>query len=149
MSKLSTSSWTMSLRTRRKMAEPVSKYLSAIDGLQEVAERFQSVVIENIDAIRLIEKYDCKDALIYCDPPYVPDTRYASRANTYGVEMSCGDHADLLKALRNCKGRVIISGYPSSLYSETLGDWKYVTVQGKAHLANSGQVRQEALWLNW
>jgi DNA adenine methylase len=149
MSKLTNSSWAMSVRTRRKMAEPVSKYLSAIEGLQEIAERFSSVVIENMEAKKLIKKYDCKDALIYCDPPYLPETRHGSSANTYAFEMSYADHEELLNILINCSGRVVISGYPSQLYNEKLSTRKKVMIKGKAHIANSGQFRDEVLWMNW
>jgi DNA adenine methylase len=131
------------------MAEPVSKYLSAIEGLQEIAERFRSVAIENMDAIKLIEKYDCKDALIYCDPPYLPETRHGSNANTYAFEMTYEDHEKLLEILNKCKAHVIVSGYHSKLYDQKLSKWKTDSIEGKAHLANSGQLRKELLWMNW
>jgi len=149
MSKLTESSWAMSLRTRRKMAEPVSKYLSAIEGLQDIAERFRSVSIENMEAIKLIKKYDCEDALIYCDPPYLPETRHGSNAKTYSFEMSYEDHENLLRTLNKCKSSVIISGYHSDLYDKKLSNWRTDTIEGKAHIANSGQQRTEVLWMNW
>jgi len=149
MSKLTASSWAMSLRTRRMMAEPVSKYLSAIEGLQEIAERFRSVAIENMDAIKLIKKYDCQDALIYCDPPYLPETRHGANANTYAFEMSFEDHEILLDTLIECNARVIISGYHSNLYDKKLKKWRTDSIEGKSHVANSGQLRKEVLWMNW
>lgn len=149
MSKLTTSSWAMSLRTRRSMAEPVSKYLSAIEGLQEIAERFRSVAIENMDATKLIKKYDCEDGLIYCDPPYLPETRHGENANTYAHEMSFEDHEALLDTLIDCKAHIVISGYHSTLYDKQLRGWRTDVVEGKAHMANSGQLRKEVLWMNW
>ncbi|MGH2272404.1 DNA adenine methylase [Anaerohalosphaeraceae bacterium U12dextr] len=149
MSKLTASSWAMSLRTRREMAEPVSKYLSAIEGIQEIAERFRTVAIENMDAIKLIKKYDCQDALIYCDPPYLPETRYGANANTYAFEMSYEDHETLLNTLNDCKSHVIISGYHSDLYDMKLRGWRMDSIEGKSHIANSGQIRKEVLWMNW
>jgi len=149
MSKLNASSWAMSVRTRRRMAEPVSKYLSAIEGLQDVAERFRSVVIEALPADVVIRKYDADDALIYCDPPYLAATRHGGRAATYGQEMSPDDHADLLSLLRDVKSRVILSGYESHLYDDMLSGWANRSVEGKAHLANSGQKRTEYLWFNF
>jgi DNA adenine methylase len=149
MSKLTVSSWAMSLRTRREMAEPVSKYLSAIEGIQEIAERFRTVAIENMDAIKLIKKYDCQEALIYCDPPYLPETRYGANANTYAFEMSYEDHEALLNALNDCKSHVIISGYHSDLYDMKLQGWRMDSIEGKSHIANSGQLRKEVLWMNW
>ncbi len=130
-------------------SRPVSKYLSAIDGLEEIAERFRSVVIENKEATEVVKKYDRHDALIYCDPPYLPETRHGSNASTYAFEMSREDHVSLLETIRDCKGRVIISGYSSDLYNEMLSDWKVASIEAKAHIANSGQRRKEILWMNY
>ncbi len=148
-SKLTKRHWTMSLRARRKMAEPVSKYLSAIDGLEEVAERFATVAVEHMDAIELIEKYDRDDALIYCDPPYLPQTRYKGITNHYANEMSFEDHEKFLDVLLACKGKVVLSGYHSELYDQKLSGWKIDTLTTKAHMKNSGQTREEVLWMNW
>ena len=131
------------------MAEPVSKYLSAIDGLQEIAERFRSVAIEHIEAKKLIEKHDRDDVLFYCDPPYVPETRHGAQAKTYGYEMSYEDHTELLELLKKCKARVALSGYACELYDTALSSWRRETAEGKSHIANSGQARTEVLWMNW
>ncbi|MHC4556061.1 MAG: DNA adenine methylase [Planctomycetota bacterium] len=149
MSKLSPASWAVSLRTRRKMAEPVSKYLSAIDGLQDVAERLRTVLIENLPASELLSKYDAEDVLFYCDPPYLPETRHGKKAATYGVEMTYDEHVEMLTVLNDCKGRIILSGYASDLYDSKLSNWRREEASGKAHLANSGQKRTEVIWLNW
>ena len=149
MTNLSPSSWVVSLRTRRKMAEPVSKYLSAIDSLEDVACRFRSVVIENLDAIKIIDKYDCDDAFFYCDPPYVPESRHGKKANTYGCEMTTEDHLKLLNRLKRCKAKVIISGYQSNLYNKALVDWNQDSFEGKSHVSNSGQSRTEVIWKNY
>ncbi|ARN56795.1 DNA adenine methylase [Sedimentisphaera salicampi] len=148
MSKLSPASWVMSLRTRRKMAEPVSKYLSTIEGLEPIAERFRSVVIENLDAVKLITKYDREDSLIYCDPPYLPETRNQN-TNTYGFEMSVEEHTQLLEKLRECRGKVILSGYNSKLYTEKLSNWRKDELETKSYMKNSGQARTEVLWMNF
>lgn len=149
MSNLTEASWAISLRTRRKMAEPVSKYLSAIDGLPEIAERFRSVAIEQVEAKKLIEKHDRNEILFYCDPPYLPETRHGAQARTYGCEMSYGDHVELLEVLKNSKARIALSGYACELYDDALSSWRRVTAEGKSHLANSGQSRTEILWMNW
>jgi DNA adenine methylase len=149
MSKLSATSWATSLRTRRKMPEPVSKYLSAIEGLADVAERFRHVVIECLPAVQLVEKYDRPDVFFYCDPPYVPATRHGGAARTYHREMSYEDHETLLAALKGCEGRVMVSGYSSELYETEFTDWSRETCEAKAHMANSGERREEVIWMNW
>lgn len=124
--------WAVSSRTRRNMAEPVSKYLSAIDGLVDVVERFKTVMIESLDAVDVIEKYDANDVLFYCDPPYLAETRSKGEASTYKFEMTNQDHEKLLDKLNDLSGKVIISGYPSGLYSNKLKSWRIVEFETKA-----------------
>jgi DNA adenine methylase len=149
MSELSPASWSTSIRTRRNMAEPVSKYLSSIDGLPDVAERFRTVLLECSPASELIKKYDGEDVFFYCDPPYVPETRHGKKAKTYGKEMTYEDHEELLDVLLKCQGKVMLSGYPSVLYDTALSSWRREEYITKAHMANSGQKRIEVLWMNW
>lgn len=153
MSKLYPSHWALSLRTRRAMAEPVSKYLSAIEGLEEVATRFRSVAIERMPAIDLIAKYDAKrpddEVFLYCDPPYVPATRHGGNASTYGVEMTHEDHASLLERLRGCVAKVMVSDYPHELYDDLLRGWRREELSTVAHLNNSSAERVEVAWMNY
>jgi DNA adenine methylase len=149
MTRLYPCHWAASTRARRSMAEPVSKYLSAIDGLEDVAGRFRTVMIDCLPATELVAKYDAEDVLFYCDPPYVPESRYLQQANIYGKEMTLDDHIALLDALLACKGKVMISGYDSPLYAEKLAGWTRVTTTGIVHMSNSGQERVEVMWMNW
>ena len=131
------------------MAETVSKFLSSIDGLEDVATRFRSVAIESLPAIDLIRKYDSKDAFFYCDPPYLPETRHGGEGKTYGCEMTVADHEVLLDCLKSAKGKVMLSGYSSRLYDQSLRGWSRQTLKGKSHMANSGQSRTEVIWMNY
>lgn len=149
MSRLTTSSWCMSTRTRRGMPEPVSKYLSAVEGLPEVADRFRATVIECMPAIDIVKKYDGPDVFFYCDPPYVPSTRHGGSARTYHKEMSTEDHEALLAVLGGCQAKVMVSGYGSELYDRRLAGWSRLSQVAKAHMANSGEDREEVLWMNW
>jgi len=149
MSKLSKSCWAYSRRTRRDMAEPVSKYLSAIDGLEEVAARLRTVMIESRPAIELIPRYDGEDSFFYLDPPYMPETRHGNKAATYAHEMSVDDHAALLDALLQIKGKAMLSGYAAPLYDEKLKAWRREELKTKAHMANSGEERTEVIWFNF
>jgi len=149
MSKLTPKSWSASTRTRRGMPEGVSKYLSAIDGLENVSDRLREVMFECLPAIDIIKKYDSEDALFYLDPPYLPETRHSGKASTYGVEMCYEDHENLLGTIKSCKSKIILSGYLSDLYSSELKDWRVDTVKGKSHMSNSGQSRTEILWMNY
>lgn len=149
MSKLSKNCWAYSRRTRRDMAEPVSKYLSAIDGLEDVAARLRTVMIESRPAIELIPRYDGEDSFFYLDPPYMPETRHGNKAATYAHEMTVDDHAALLDALLQIKGKAMLSGYAAPLYDEKLKTWRREELKTKAHMANSGEERTEVIWFNY
>ena len=96
----------------------VSEWLSAVDGLPDVHARLRRVLIENIPAVDLILREDAPGTLFYCDPPYLHETRTATAG--YAFEMAEADHRDLLDVLRQCKGKVVLSGYPSALYDRSL-----------------------------
>jgi DNA adenine methylase len=149
MSRLTPNSWATSTRTRRKMPEPISKYLSALDGLEAVAARFRPVMIENMPAIDLIRKYDGNDVLFYCDPPYPASTRSGRKATTYAFEMTDAQHAELLDMIGQCRGRVLISSYDSPLYTNHLKDWTRIEKSTHVQFSNSGRNRLEVLWKNW
>lgn len=149
MSKLSKNCWAYSRRTRREMAEPVSKYLSAIDGLEDVAARLRTVMIESRPAIELIPRYDGEDSFFYLDPPYLPETRHGNKAATYAHEMTVDDHAALLDALLQMRGKAMLSGYAAPLYDDKLRAWRREELKTKAHMANSGEERTEVIWFNY
>ncbi len=81
--------------------------------------------------------------LIYCDPPYLIETRTSKRR--YRHEYSRQDHLDLLDLLRSLSCRIIVSGYPSTLYDDVLGDWHFVELQAMTW----GGPRTEKLWYNY
>jgi DNA adenine methylase len=149
MSAITANAWATSTRTRRGMPEPISKYLSAIDGLDKVADRFRQVVIEWQQAIDTIKKYDDTDTLFYCDPPYPAETRSGGKADTYAIEMTTADHERLLTTLRACKGRIVLSGYPSALYDQVLKGWRRIERPMHVQFSNSGANRTEVFWLNF
>jgi DNA adenine methylase len=78
-------------RTRRGMNGNASEWLSAIDGLPEVHARLRPVILENLPAVEVIRHEDTPGALMYCDPPYLHQTR-ATTAEYGPHEMSEDDH---------------------------------------------------------
>ena len=83
------------------------------------------------------------DALIYADPPYVLSTRGGRRY--YDHEMSDAQHTALLTLLQAMKCRVMISGYPSLLYSKMLSAWRCISYRTRTR----GRTLTECLWLNF
>jgi DNA adenine methylase len=136
-------------RTRRGMNEQASAWLSAVEGLPEVHARLSRVVILNRPALEVIRSQDGPDTLMYLDPPYLAETR--SVPDVYAHEMSEADHVALLDVIRQCVGKVMLSGYPSLLYDEALAGWHRVVFDVANHAA-SGDVKarkQEVVWCNF
>ena len=139
-------------RVRRGMADVVSGYLSMIDEqLPFIVERLRRVQILSRPALDVIQVWDTTDTLHYCDPPYVPETRHEGSRSIYGCEMTEEAHRELAHVLRACKGKVVLSGYPSDLYNELYGEWRTVRFDMPNHAAGgrSKTRKQEMLWMNW
>ncbi|KOQ95167.1 DNA methylase [Pluralibacter gergoviae] len=118
----------------------------------------ESLLIEAVDAVDFIESKLRRHAvdgrtelermgrvLIYCDPPYLPETR--SSAARYRYEYTVDDHKRLLMRLRDLPSNVsvILSGYPSDLYDRMLTGWRAREFQAMTR----GGVRTEKIWMNY
>jgi DNA adenine methylase len=136
-------------RTRRGVNGNVSEWLTAVEGLPQVHDRLRRVLIERMPAVALIKREDTPATLFYCDPPYLHETRTATDA--YAHEMTEKDHRELLTTLLGCKGNVMLSGYASDLYEETLGGWTRHTFDLPNNAAGGETKRRmtEVLWCNW
>ena len=136
-------------RTRRRMNGNVSEWLSAVDGLPEVHARLRRVFVENMPALEIIKREDTAGTLFYCDPPYLHETRISKDA--YSYEMNEQEHRDLLALLLECKGKVMLSGYPSELYDSMLQSWTRHTFDLPNNAAGGDVKRRmtEVLWCNF
>lgn len=106
-------------------------------------ERLKNAQIENLPATELIKRYNTPDVFIYADPPYLHGTR---KGNLYRCEMEDQDHVELLEALREHPGKVLLSGYNNDLYNDLLPGWRKVQ---KSTQAEAGIKRVETLWMNY
>lgn len=111
--------------------------------LAEAADRLKKVQIENRPAVEVIRKFNHDNVLIYADPPYLMHTRGGKQ---YRCEMGENEHVELLGALRDHKGYVILSGYPSEMYDRELNGWHKVT---KRSYNQNADARTEVLWTNY
>lgn len=132
--------------SRRNMSGAVSRWHGRLDQLYDVADRLRRVQIENKPATEVIERHDDENSLFYLDPPYPHEIR--GDTNSYGHEMTDDDHRELAEAVKNCEGKVAISGYQCDLYNELFGDWNRVDGEVKTMHTTKDQ-RQESLWLNY
>ena len=134
------------LTSRAGMAGAVSRWLGAVEGLPEIAQRLQRVQIENAPALEVIKRYDRERTLFYLDPPYVHGSR--GDASAYGHEMTDNDHCELAALLHGIQGRAVLSGYRSPLYDDLFAGWRRVDADEKLCNSSKGS-RQESLWMNF
>lgn len=138
-------------RVRRGMQEQVSAWMSAIDQMEEVADRLMRILVIGGPFEEKMEKYDRSGILIYCDPPYDPRTR--TDPDSYGENDTTAEwHDGFLTRLRSVKhAKLIVSGNPNSRYDEALAGWTRVSrqVADTSSGAKSKRIREEVLWMNY
>jgi len=134
---------------RRHMSKPVSDYLSAIDGLYDIHNRLSNVVIFNTDGVKLIEKYDKENTIMYCDSPYCNEVRSSGR---YFHDFTDNDQDRYLEKLLNIKNaKMLISGYKCERY-EILEKNGYERIDFEVKTQNNNRVGKskiESLWKNF
>jgi hypothetical protein len=102
-------------------------------------------VFKRADALAFLRRYPFTGAeLVYCDPPYMHETR--GRANLYLYELTDRQHLSLLSLLRRLPCSVMLSGYWTRTYGDALKDWHSVTFQT---VNRAGQRTTEVLWSNF
>ena len=139
-------------RPRRFMAGDVSGFLSIIDEqLPLIVDRLRTVQLLCRSAADVIARWDSPETLFYCDPPYVATTRAKGSRDVYAHEMSEQDHLELGELLTRVQGKVVLSGYPSTLYDELYAGWYRVGFDIANHAAGgkSKARKCERLWLNY
>jgi DNA adenine methylase len=87
-----------------------NRLIGAINTLKErltpVHDRLKTVLIENLDWKKCIDRYDREGTLMYLDPPY-PD----NKCNYFHNMRDAGDHEDLASRLKNAACKWILSSY--------------------------------------
>lgn len=131
-------------------ALPSHEWSNWPEAVPAFTERLQGVLIENHDALAVINRMDHPGTLIYADPPYVHASRSAmtnrrSGTNGYAHELDDDGHIALAEVLHKARGMVVLSGYPSELYARLYADWD---MHERSHVADAGTMRTEVVWLN-
>lgn len=127
----------------REAAYAAKQWCERPEVIFQAAERLRGVQIECRPALEVIRRFSFPNVLIYADPPYLLSTRHGKQ---YRHEMTEQDHGDLLDALKEHKGPVLLSGYESDLYNEELRGWYRAEATAYAQTATK---RREVLWMNF
>jgi DNA adenine methylase len=135
---------------------------NSLENIRAVTSRFKNVLIENNPALSVMAQWDSPETLIYADPPYLPETRSPAALNAYKYEMAPEQHIELLEFFLTAKSKIILSGYPSELYTKALENAGWVredfraTASSAIQSANNGlkgkpvktSQRTESLWFS-
>ena len=129
-------------------ALPSGEWRTMPESLARVGERLEGVLIENRPALAIIDRYDLPDALIYLDPPYVPETRSQKRKgarlfHAYSHELDYEGHEELLDRILDADAMIVLSGYDNDLYNARLSAWSRFEIGTHTH---GNQKRTEVLW---
>jgi hypothetical protein len=96
------------------------------------------------DGISFLKSYPFTGSeLVYCDPPYMMETRTRS---LYRFEMTDAQHFELLRMLQSLPCRVMISGYFTKLYHLELTSWNVARFEA---MTRGGHTATEFLWFNF
>ncbi len=109
------------------------------DGNQIDFEMIHGDAVNYLKSYRFIGK-----ELVYCDPPYLRETRKKPK-RLYRYEYSRKQHEELLEILKSLKCKVMISGYESTLYKESLNGWHTHSYQASCQHG----VATEWIWMNY
>ena len=120
------------------------------DEILSYTERLRGVNIEHRNSLEVIKQHDREETLFYLDPPYLAETRKgiaqdSKTTKMYKHDMVTDDHKALLAAIKNLKGMVVISGYPSDLYDDELSGWRRME---KLNQDSHRRQRREVIWLS-
>ena len=131
-------------RAGREYAYAVRYWNQLPAWIDDAVGRLKEAQIEHGDAVDIIRRFRSPDVLVYADPPYLLSTR---KQRQYVVEMDTdAQHVELLKALLDHLGPVMLSGYDNDLYNDMLTGW--IKLQ-KPTQCEKGGSRLETLWLNY
>ena len=134
--------------TKRKHTTAQMDWLSYPAAIAAAGQRFAGVLIENRPAIDVLQQHDTTETLHFIDPPYVHDTRVLRSQGGYRHELSDDDHDDLLAAILELEGFVVLCGYESDLYNDALTGWEKHSTDARISAGRGTAMRQEVVWLN-
>lgn len=117
------------------------KVANAKDGFTEsLCRRLERVTVENDDALKIIQRYDCPEAFHFVDPPYVGSDcgHYAHTFDEHHLE-------NLLALLHEVKGKFMLTMFPNQRIADCAerNGWTIHRVERTISAAKESRRRQE------
>lgn len=136
--------------TKRPYATAQHEWARYPHRLSVIGERFTGVLIENRQAIEVMEAHDAPTTLHFVDPPYMFHTRrmQSGGRGCYRHEMTDADHVDLIDALHKLVGMVMLAGYDNQIYNELLPGWTKVSTQASISSRRGSGSKHEVMWMS-
>lgn len=116
--------------------------------IQKYQERMKDTVFTTIDYQDIISKYDSDNTLFYLDPPY----EKSNKNKLYSTINEEFDFENLLKCIKQIKGKFILSINDSDSIRTMFKDYMIIPILVKAHSTNKpigGKDRNELLIKNF
>ncbi len=99
--------------------------------IEPVHERLRTVIIENLEWQKCIDRYDREKVVMYVDPPY------PSNGANYKYNMrSWEDHKTLAKRLSKTKCKWLLSSYNNERVRELYDGYNFVPIKSFSGMAN-------------
>lgn len=104
--------------------------------LRKLSKRLEGVFISCSDWERAIQRFDDKDTLFYCDPPY-----YGTKQDGYGAaeDFTEETHKQLAEVLHGVKGKVLLSYNDVKEVRELYPDWAVQEITEQASMRSTGR----------
>ena len=133
--------------TRRSYGTASHLWAKYPETIAMFTSRLQGVLIENRPAIEVMQQHDGIETLHFVDPPYVNSTRTGGN-RYYRHEMSDIDHEQLLHAVNQLEGFVVLSGYETDMYNDLLKGWTVHRTSARISAHRGTTNRTECAWVN-
>ena len=147
------SSIRFSCESRKGINAQVSKLISKIEGLNDVATRISLCQIDNRNALEIMSKkhINKQEAFIFLDPPYLEESRNSK--NDYHFEMTNYMHTKLAQIAFDSKAKIMVCGYPSLSMDSLYPKSKWKRISGPNRATNLGKRKDnnkiECIWVNY
>lgn len=146
----------MGLNYSTSKGSTFDSYYNYLFNLQDVAERFEGVVITQVDALLLISQFlNLENVMIYLDPSYLhPDNEKKNLGKKiYSMSSEYEDHEKLLATIQKAKAKILISNYDVALYNSYLTPefgWRKIYYDTTTSVGSKrDNKRTEVLWYNY
>ena len=120
---------TMRRPTTRLHCNECDTLLQRFAALEKCANALQNTIIEQMDGVELITRYDQPGVMFFVDPPYVG----FHQAHYAGYEQS--DFDSLLAALRAIKGQFVMTTYENTALAAAVAECGWHTLTYETHCA--------------